>query len=177
MGADGSIWEPFQAENRFSVNPDRAPVGGRKRRVRDTISRSGGQVLALGTTRLSRYSGLRPQSRAFGERFGGESNKMHKAEPARPASPLEACTQKHDVQRARRQQNEHERDLHTVAGDFENRLHHSRMMERVRSRVSGFIFDRAATGFRTRLRVDSRSKPCWPPGRLREIRPRSGCRR
>lgn len=67
---------------------------------------------------------------------------------------LEPRAEEHDVQRARGQQHEHQRDLQAVAGEFENRPH-LRMMERVRARVSGDIFAFGGEGFRTRLRVDS----------------------
>lgn len=69
---------------------------------------------------------------------------------------LEPRAKEHQVQRARSQQNEHQRDLQPVAGEFENRPHNVRMMERLRARVSNHIFGFGGEGFRTRLRVDSR---------------------
>lgn len=69
---------------------------------------------------------------------------------------LQPRVQKHHVQRARGQQHEHQRDLQPVAGEFENRPHDVRMMERLRARVSDDIFGFGGQGFRTRLRVDSR---------------------
>lgn len=75
-----------------------------------------------------------------------------KRKPGRSSSQPRA--EEHDVQRARGQQHEHQRDLQAVAGEFENRPH-LRMMERVRARVSGDIFAFGGEGFRTRLRVDS----------------------
>lgn len=68
---------------------------------------------------------------------------------------LQPRAEKHHVQRARGQQHEHQRDLQAVAGEFENRPHDERMMERVRARVSDDIFGSRCQRFRTRLRVDS----------------------
>lgn len=76
--------------------------------------------------------------------------------PLARAARLQARAEEHHVQRARGQQHEHQRDLQPVAGEFENRPHDLRMMERVRARVSNHIFDLGGRGFRTRLRVDSR---------------------
>lgn len=66
----------------------------------------------------------------------------------RPKEPKSATpnrsqprAEEHHVQRARSQQHEHQRDLQAVAGEFENRPHDVRMMERVRARVSDDIFD------------------------------------
>lgn len=77
--------------------------------------------------------------------------------------PLKPRAEEHHVQRARGQQHEHQRDLQPVAGEFENRPHDLRMMERLRARVSNHIFGFGGRGFRTRLRVDSRRLP--PPKR------------
>ena len=59
---------------------------------------------------------------------------------ATPEGGLEPRAEEHQVQRARSQQNEHQRDLQPVAGEFENRPHDVRMMERLRARVSNHIF-------------------------------------
>jgi len=75
--------------------------------------------------------------------------------PPKRATRLQPRAKEHHVQRARSQQNEHQCDLQPVAGKFENRPHDLRMMERVRARVSDDIFGFGASGFRTRLRVDS----------------------
>ena len=144
-----------------------SPVPGRPRgpEANGTApSRSGSAVLAARGPRVGPKEGPfahipDPEPVRLGNIIRGERRnpgKWGRIWPLARAARLQARAEEHHVQRARGQQHEHQRDLQPVAGEFENRPHDLRMMERVRARVSNHIFDLGGRGFRTRLRVDSR---------------------
>src|SRR3569833_2433890 len=102
-----------------------------------------------------------PQAPEFDDYFWDAEGKRIPANAVRFLAGAE-----HDqVQRTRHKQDHRQNGAHAITVGFQNRLSHEPMMERLRTRVSGVIFESQPGRFRTRLRVDSRLKGC--PAALR----------
>src|SRR3569833_886060 len=103
-----------------------------------------------------RLDTARPQAPEIEDNFWDAEGKRIPANAVR----LQAGAEHDQVQRTRHKQDHRQNGAHAISVFFLIRLSHEPMMERLRTRVSGFIFESQPGRFRTRLRVDSRLKGC-----------------